>query len=210
MGLSHAGALPSEEGEVEAALGAVAEAVDVVGVGDPDDRGPEEPRRSGLEPAGRRASGRRSPASPAAAMPTRAATRATYRLATSVTISTMKLTTTASGRMTSIVPASVTTPRPPPRSRNIDRHEPISAAVAVTTSIVASPPVASRARSTGSSPFSRSPTTTSAAPRGPSARRAFVVPVRPEPIVRGSGPPIPARPGRRSAPDRRRSRPRRR
>src|SRR4029450_5721797 len=108
----------------------------------------------------------------------------------SVRISTGRATRSASGWITSIVPASVTTPRPPPNARNTDLADPIKAAVAATTSIAGLPPLTTRATSTGTRPFRRSPTTTSAAPRGPSARSVFVAPVRPDPIVRGSGPPV--------------------
>ena len=50
-------------------------------------------------------------------------------------------------------------------------------------------PVTTRASSTGKAPFSRSPTTTSAAHLRPNARSALVPPVRPDPIDRRSGPP---------------------
>ena len=112
-----------------------------------------------------------------------------YRLTNRVRANTGTATSSASGRITSIVPASVTTPRPPPSPRNIDRHEPMTAPRPATDSTDTLEPPAIDASHTGRNPFNRSPRTTTAAPRGPSARSAFVVPVRPEPTVRGSGPP---------------------
>ena len=50
-------------------------------------------------------------------------------------------------------------------------------------------PVTHRAMRTGTAPLSRSPRTTTAAHLRPSARRALVPPVRPEPTERRSGPP---------------------
>src|SRR5205085_6982490 len=80
-------------------------------------------------------------------------------------------------------------PRPPPKRRKTDRADPMTAAKPHATSTTASPLVTNRARRTGSAPFARSPATTTAAHFRPSARRALVPPVRPEPTVRGSGPP---------------------
>ena len=93
---------------------------------------------------------------------------------------------TAIGWMTSIVPTPVPTPRPLRNPANTDQIAPATAAAPHRTSTSGSP-VTQRANSTGKAPFARSPATTTAAQRGPSARSAFVPPVRPEPIVRGSG-----------------------
>ena len=96
---------------------------------------------------------------------------------------------TATGWMTSIVPTPVPTPRPLRNPANTDQIAPDTAAPPHSTSTSGSPPVTYRARRTGRAPLSRSPRTTKAAHLRPSARSAFVPPVRPEPTVRGSGPP---------------------
>ena len=97
--------------------------------------------------------------------------------------------TTAIGWITSIVPTPVPTPRPLRNPAKTDQIAPATAAAPHRTSTSGSPPVTQRANRTGNAPLARSPATTTAAHRGPSARRALVPPVRPEPIVRGSAPP---------------------
>src|SRR5688572_7500833 len=90
--------------------------------------------------------------------------------------------------MTSIVPTPVPTPRPLRNPANTLQMAPATAATPHSTSISGSP-VTYRATRTGIAPFSRSPRTTTAAHLRPSARRAFVPPVRPDPTERRSGPP---------------------
>ena len=95
---------------------------------------------------------------------------------------------TATGWMTSMVPTPVPTPRPLRKPANTLQIAPTTAAPPHSTSMSGSP-VTKRATSTGMAPFARSPSTTTAAHLRPSARRALVPPVRPEPMVRGSVPP---------------------
>src|SRR5512140_3424421 len=98
-------------------------------------------------------------------------------------------TRTAGGKITSIVPTLVPTPRPPLNPTNIERVEPRIVATAHTTSTPALP-VRNRATSTGIAPLRTSPVTTTSARLRPIARRAFVPPVRPLPRVRGSVAPV--------------------
>ena len=88
--------------------------------------------------------------------------------------------TTASGWITSIVPTPVPTPRPLRKPAKTDQIAPATAAAAHSASASGSvPPVTNLASRTGSAPLARSPTTTTAAHFRPSARSAFVPPVRP-------------------------------
>src|SRR5436190_8053768 len=91
--------------------------------------------------------------------------------------------------MTSIVPTPVPTPRPLRNPTKTDQIAPATAASPQSTSTTAEPDTY-RATRTGSAPLSRSPATTTAARFRPSARSAFVPPVRPDPTVRGSTPPV--------------------
>src|SRR5436853_6322313 len=88
-----------------------------------------------------------------------------------------------------MVPTPVPTPRPLRNPTNTDQIAPATAATPHAASITASPDT-TRATMTGKAPFSRSPTTTTAARFRPRARSAFVPPVRPDPTVLGSVPPV--------------------
>ena len=114
----------------------------------------------------------------------------TYRVTRITTTKTGVAMRIAIGWMTSIVPTPVPTPRPPWNRRKIEWELPMTAAPAHSTSASGSPLVRMRARRTGRAPFARSPMTTTAAHLRPSARSALVPPVRPDPIVRGSTPPL--------------------
>ncbi len=114
----------------------------------------------------------------------------TYRVSRITPMKTGVASSTATGWMTSIVPTPVPTPRPLRNPAKTDQIAPATAAAPHSTSTSGSPPVTYLASSTGTTPLSRSPVTTIAARPRPSARRAFVPPVRPDPIVRGSVPPL--------------------
>src|SRR5512147_621554 len=109
----------------------------------------------------------------------------TYRVRRITPTKTGVARTTASGWITSIVPTPVPTPRPLRNPANTDQIAPATALAPHRASTRGSPPVTNLARRTGRTPLSRSPDTTTAAHLRPSARRALVPPVRPEPIVRG-------------------------
>ncbi len=89
---------------------------------------------------------------------------------------------------TSAAPNAADTPRPPEKPRNGDRLWPMIAARPASTS-TSMPAPTQRARRTAAVPFSMSSRPERSARRGPSARITFAPPVRPLPIVRGSGPP---------------------
>ncbi len=113
----------------------------------------------------------------------------TYRVARITPTNTGAPTRIAGGKITSIVPTLVATPRPPLNPTNTERVEPRMATIAHSTSTAALP-VSSRATSTGTTPLSTSPVTTTRARLRPIARSAFVPPVRPLPVRRGSGAPV--------------------
>src|SRR5258705_4162856 len=104
----------------------------------------------------------------------------TYRVSRITPMKTGVASSTAAGWMTSIVPTPVPTPRPLRNPANTDQIAPATAAAPHRTSTRGSPPVTQRANSTGNAPFARSPATTTAAQRRPSARNALVPPVRPD------------------------------
>src|SRR5580765_3314814 len=80
-------------------------------------------------------------------------------------------------------------PRPPEKPMNGERLWPTIAAAAARISS-GNPPPATIATRTATIPLRTSSMPDTMAARGPRARRTFAPPVRPLPIVRGSGPPV--------------------
>ena len=101
---------------------------------------------------------------------------------------TTRMTAEASGASTSAAPKAAETPRPPEKPRNGDRLWPTMAASPARTS-TSTPAPRSRTRRTAAVPLSMSRRPETRARRGPRARMTLAPPVRPLPIVRGSGPP---------------------
>ena len=182
---------PAEHPEVELALGAVDQAVDVVGVGQPDQRRPDhgvdEVRRRDRADATAQI---RSIAGNIAAEPSSDPSD-TYRVTRITSTNTGAASSTASGWITSIVPTPGPDAAPAPEP---DEDRPDRAGHRGQPAQRPRRPPRRRSRSGRRRPAARPsagrPSTTTAARFRPSARSAFVPPVRPEPTVRGSTPPV--------------------
>ena len=184
------GRLPGEQPQVELALRAVEQPVDVVGVGQPDEGGPDR-RVDDVAAAASRARPAGRAASPGTSRPSPAATRATRSGSAGSTTDEHRRREQHRHRLDDEHRADA---RPDPATAaepaNTDQIAPATAAAAaqdLDQRIAAGHDPREQDRDGALEQVAGDD---DARPTcGPSARSALVPPVRPEPIVRGSGPP---------------------